>query len=115
MTIKFFKVMRTCAAVAAFGALVAACATPAQGPMFDRTTQAIRAAQTAGAMQHAPGPYARANEIYRKAEAMHASRRTDRAQKLLELATAQATLAKAMSEATQAETSLQYIRTTRSR
>lgn len=95
----------------AFGALLSGCAAPKQGPMFEHASTAIRAAQTAGALEHAPDQYMAANAIYRKAEAMQQNRRTDRAQKLLELATAQASLAKAMSEAALAESSLTYIRT----
>ena len=91
-------------------ATLASCATPRQGPEFDRASSAIRAAENAGAAQHAIGPYMRANEIFQKAETMNANRRSDRAQKLLELATAQANLAKAISEAAQAESSLTYIR-----
>ena len=46
---------------------------------------------------------------------MHRKRRSDRAQKLLELATAQANLAEAISEAEHAESSLAHFRTGSSR
>ncbi len=113
MTIQFFKAsaLKTSVVAIAFGALLAGCAAPKQGPMFDHASTAIRAAQTAGALEYAPDHYLKANEIFRKAEAMQQRRRTERAQKLLELATAQASLAKAISEAAQAESSLGYIRT----
>lgn len=99
----------------ALATLLIGCAAPQQGPMFYSTSKAIRAAQTAGALEHAPDQYLKANEIYRKAETMQQSRRTDRAQKLLELATAQASLAKAISEASQAEASLGYLYTSSNR
>ncbi len=95
----------------ALATLLIGCATPQQGPMFDSTSKAIRAAQTAGALEHAPDEYRKANEIYRKAQAMQQHRRTERAQKLLELASAQASLAKAISDASEAEASLGYLYT----
>jgi len=116
MTINLRNSMKAVASTvmaAVISVSLAACATPQQGPMFESTNNAIRAAQTAGALEHAPNHYLKANEIYRKAEAMQQKRRTDRAQKLLELATAQASLARAISEAAQAESSLGFIRTGR--
>lgn len=113
MTINLRNSLKAVAIPAVLAAVLTACATPQQGPMFESTNNAIRAAQTAGALEHAPEHYLKANEIYRKAEAMQQKRRTDRAQKLLELATAQASLARAISEAAQAESSLGFIRTGR--
>jgi len=92
MTINLRNSMKAVASTvmaAVISVSLAACATPQQGPMFESTNNAIRAAQTAGALE------------------------PDRAQKLLELATAQASLARAISEAAQAESSLGFIRTGR--
>jgi len=108
-TYKTKKGLRALATAACLAAVVSACAAPKQGAGFDRASQAIRAAENAGARQHAPVPYSRANELYSAAEAMNNRRRSDRAQKLLDLATAQANLAEATSEAALAEQSLGYI------
>ena len=87
-----------------------ACAAPKQGPLFEHTASVLRAAKTAGAAEFAPEQLLQANQTYRKAEAMLQQRRSNRAQKLLELATAEANLALAMSEAAQAELALDYVR-----
>lgn len=105
-----FETLKAGVVALALSAALAGCSAPKQGPMFESTSNAIRAAQTAGALEYAPDQYLKANEIFRKAEVMQQKRRTDRAQKLLELATAQASLARAMSEAAQAESSLGYLR-----
>lgn len=111
MKITPFKTLRTGVAAMALAALMTGCAAPKQGKMFYDTSNAIRAAQNAGALQFAPEEYKAANDIYRKAELMHEKRRTNRAQKLLELATAHASLARTISEAAQAESNLGYLRT----
>jgi len=69
--------------------------------------------ENAGAAEFAPEFYEQANASFIKAEAALKQRRSERAQKLLELSTAQASLAKAISEATLAEQSLGYARSTR--
>ncbi len=110
MIIKFSTAKALTASVIALAvSALLGCAAPQQGENFYQASKAIRAAETAGALEHAPDNYLKANEIYRKAEAMNQARRTDRAQKLLELATAQASLAKAISEAATAENSLGYL------
>lgn len=111
MTITTIKTLKATSAAMAMAALLAGCAAPKQGPLFASTNKAIRAAQTAGAVEHAPAHYFKANEIFRKAEAMQQKNRTNRAQKLLELATAEAGLARAISEAAEAESSLGFILT----
>jgi len=112
---KISQMLKTGAISLALAAILSACSAPKQGPMFESTSNAIRAAQNAGASEFAPDYFKSANATFRKAEAMQQNRRADRAQKLLELATAQASLAKAMSEAAQAESSLGYFRTGNSR
>ena len=101
--------IKTTLAALALGVFISGCASNQPTRMFDHANATIRAAQTAGALQHAPEPYERSRQTYHKALAAFKQRRTNRAQKLLELATAQASLAKAISEATQAEASLSYI------
>lgn len=93
----------------ALATLIVGCAAPQQGPAFYNAAEAIRAAQTAGAVEFAPKEFKQANDTYRKAEAWHLKRRTERAQKLLELAAAQANLAEAISEAKHAESSLELL------
>jgi len=115
MTLTSIKTLKATSAAIAMAALLAGCAGPKQGPMFTSTSNAIRAAQTAGALEHAPAHYLKANEIFQKAELMQKKRRTDRAQKLLELASAEASLARAISEAAEAESSLGFIRTGQAR
>jgi len=115
MTTKIFSSLRALVAATCLAALAAGCATPNPGPEFDRASKAIRAAENAGAVQHATKPYAKANEIYHAAEVMLHKRRSDRAHKLLELATAQANLAKAMADAAEAEASLGFLRTSQPR
>lgn len=97
----------------AMATALSACAAPKQGPMFDHASTALRAAENAGAAEFAPEFYEQANASFIKAEAALKQRRSERAQKLLELSTAQASLAKAISEATLAEQSLGYARSTR--
>jgi len=97
----------------AMAAALSACATPKQGPMFDHASTALRAAENAGAVEFAPEYYEQASASFSKAEAALKQRRSERAQKLLELSTAQASLAKAISEAALAEQSLGYARSTR--
>ena len=111
MTIKFFTSLRALVAATCLATLAAGCATPQPGPEFDRASKAIRAAETAGAAQHAPVPFNKANEIYHRAEVMLQKRRSNRAHKLLELATAQANLAKVISDGEEAKSSLGFIRT----
>ncbi len=96
-------------AVATLATILTACAAPQQGPMFYSASQAIRAAHNAGAVEFAPEQLQQASATFNKAETMHKKRRGNRAQKLLELATAQANLAKATSEAKQAEASLSFL------
>ncbi len=105
------KALKIAFAAMALSAILTGCAAPQQGKMFYDTSNAIRAAQNAGALEFAPEEYTAANENYRKAEAMLQKRRSNRAQKLLELATAQASLAQTISEAAQAESNLSYLRT----
>ena len=114
MTLTINKMLKATSAAMVMAALLAGCA-PKQGPMFASTSNAIRAAQTAGAVEHAPLHYAKANDIFKKAEVMQQNRRTDRAQKLLELASAEASLARAISEAAAAESSLGFILTGQAR
>ena len=111
MKIDPFKALKANVSAFALTTILVGCAGPQQGSLFENSSNAIRAAETAGAREFAPTQYQQANYIFEKAEAMHLKRRTDRAQKLLQLATAQANLAKAMSEAAQAEASLDYLRT----
>jgi len=70
-----------------------------------KTKKGLRALATAACL----AAVVSANELYSAAEAMNNRRRSDRAQKLLDLATAQANLAEATSEAALAEQSLGYI------
>ncbi len=111
MTLKLIRTLKATSAAMVIAAVLAGCAAPKQGPMFTSTSNAIRAAQNAGAIEYAPAHYRKANEIYRKAEVMQKNRRSNRAQKLLELATAEASLARAISEASSAESSLGFIST----
>ena len=111
MTINIIKILKATSAAVAMAAVLAGCAAPKQGPMFTSTSNAIRAAETAGALKHAPAHFVKAKDIYRRAEIMQQKRRTNRAQKLLDLASAEANLARAISEAAEAESSLGFIRT----
>ena len=110
MTLKLIKTLKATSAAMAMAVVITGCAAPQQGPMFTSTSNAIRAAQTAGALEYAPSHFQKATQIYSKAEVMQSKRRTKRAQKLLELASAEADLARAISEAAQAESSLGFIR-----
>ena len=103
--------LKTTMAALALGVFISGCASGKSARMFDHANATIRAAQNAGAQQHAPDPYERSRQTYHKALAAFKQRRKNRAQKLLDLATAQASLAKAISEAEQAEASLSYINT----
>lgn len=99
------KLLPTCAALALCGAL-SACAAPQIGANFDHATSAIRAARVAGADTYAPNEIQSADSNYRKAQTMIENKRSKRAQKLLQLAIAQADLAAAISEAEHAEDAL---------
>jgi len=97
-------------ATAAMLVLLSACAKPntvTSNPV--EATDALRAAQLAGAETYAPQAYAVASQTYDKAEKLLRHNRKDRANKLLLLAVAQADLAKAISEAEHAEESLMLL------
>ncbi|OED39121.1 hypothetical protein AB833_16400 [Chromatiales bacterium (ex Bugula neritina AB1)] len=92
-------------------AMLAGCATPKVGSDFTAAGNAIRAAEVAGARTYAPEEYAAAQQIHRKAEKLLLDGRLERAQKLLQIAAAQADLATAISEAEHAEESLRHLQT----
>lgn len=89
--------------------LLSACAAPKPGMDYDHASNAIRAAEIAGAKTYAPDEYSVAMRNYLKAEALVKDNRQERAQKLLQIAIAQADLAKAISEAEHAETAMQQL------
>jgi len=93
-------------AFVALCALLSACAVPQTGANLDHAASAIRAARVAGADTYAVGEIQAADENFRKAQTLVRNNRANRAQKLLELATAQADLAAAISEAEHAESAL---------
>jgi hypothetical protein len=86
--------------------LLSACAVPKPGANLNHAESAIRAARVAGADTYAPDEIAAADSNFRKAQTLIGSNRANRARKLLELATAQADLAAAISEAEHAESAL---------
>lgn len=93
-------------AVVALCAILSACAVPQTGANLDHAASAIRAARVAGADTYAPSEIQAADDNFRKAKTLARNNRANRAQKLLELATAQADLAAAISEAEHAEGAL---------
>ena len=86
--------------------LLSACAAPMPGANLDHAESSIRAARIAGADTYAPNEIAAADTNFRKAQTLIGGNRANRARKLLELATAQADLAAAISEAEHAENAL---------
>ena len=86
--------------------VLGACATPQTGASLDHASSAIRAARIAGADTYAPREIEAADSHLQKAKVLIQNNRPNRAQKLLQLATAQADLAAAISEAEHAETAL---------
>lgn len=90
--------------------LIGACATTSQTDVnYHYAETALRAAQSAGAEKYAPAEYATANETYFKARKLSLHKRSERAQKLLQLSVAQADLARAISEAELAEATLSQL------
>lgn len=83
--------------------LVSACVVPQTTANLDHAASAIRAARVAGADTYATAEIESADKNFQKAQALIRNNRANRAQKLLELATAQADLAAAISEAEHAE------------
>ena len=99
------KYLPTAVALALCG-IITACAAPKPGANLDHAESAIRAARIAGADTYAPNEIAAADSNFRKAQILVGNNRANRARKLLELATAQADLATAISEAEHAENAL---------
>lgn len=91
--------------------LLGACATTTStgAGNYHYAETALRDAQAAGAETYAPAEYAAANETFFKAKKLLLHKRTERAQKLLQLSVAQADLAKAISEAEHAESTLSQL------
>lgn len=87
-------------------ALLSGCAAPQVTGDFTSAGNAIRAAEIAGAATYAYREFEAANQNHRKAEKLLRNGRLERAEILLELASAQADLATAISEAEYAEESL---------
>lgn len=102
------NLLTSCACIG-FTVLLSACAKPTPGMDYEHAGNAIRAAEVAGAKTYAPDEYTVAVGHYLKAEALVKENRQDRAQKLLQLAIAQADLAKAISEAEHAETAMKQL------
>ncbi len=101
--------LTTAALLVGMTIMLSACAKPKQGADFEHASKAIRAAEIAGAATYAPAELSIASQNFSKAQALANNNRQDRAQKLLQIAVAQAELAKAVSEADHAETSLQQL------
>lgn len=89
--------------------LLSACSVPKPGIDYDYASNAIRAAEVSGAKTYAPDEYSTARKNFIKAELLVKENRQDRAQKLLQIAIAQAHLAKAISEAEHAEAAMQQL------
>jgi len=92
--------------VIALCGILSACAVPQTSANLDHAASAIRAARIAGADTYAAGEIQAADGNFQKAQILIQNNRPNRAQKLLELATAQADLAAAISEAEYAEDAL---------
>lgn len=105
------RLVALCASLA-IPLLISGCANPQPVTEYAFASNAIREAQVAGAETYAAREYNNANASFQKAEKLLADNRTNRAEKLLELATAQADLAKTISEAEHAEASLQQYQNT---
>ncbi len=108
--IKHNTLTKLLAGVAA-AAMLSACATTSApgGDSYEYAISAIRDAQAVGAETYAPDEYASANASFTKAKKLMLHKRSDRAQKLLQLSIAQADLAKAISEAEHAEATLSQL------
>lgn len=91
--------------------LISACAAPQPIANLEHAASAIRAARVAGADIYARNEIQAADGNFKKAQTLVRNNRGNRAQKLLELATAQADLATAISEAEHAESSLATLET----
>ena len=93
--------------------LLSACATTSapRGSNYEYAESALLAAQAVGAESYAPAEYATANATFNKAKKQMLHKRSERAQKLLQLSIAQAELAKAISEAEHAEATLSQLQT----
>lgn len=102
------NLLTSCACIG-LSVLLSACAKPKPGMDYEHANNAIRAAEVAGAKTYAPDEYSIAMRNYLKAEALVKDNRQERAQKLLQIAIAQADLAKAISEAEHAETAMQQL------
>ncbi len=102
------RLLALCAGIAV-PLLITGCAKPGGGTDHAFASNAIREAQVAGAETYAAREYGIATASFHKAEKLLDHKRTNRAQKLLELATAQADLAKTISEAEHAEASLRQV------
>ena len=92
--------------------LLTACAAPKPGSDYQHTTNAIRAAEIAGAERYAPNELSVAVSHFEKADSLVRNNRLERAQKLLQISIAQADLAKAISDAEHAEAALQQLQAT---
>jgi len=95
----------TAGVVVALCGLLSACAGNINADL-DHASSAIRAARVAGAETYARSEIEAADVNYQKAQMQIEHFRTNRARKLLQLATAQADLATAISEAEHAEGAL---------
>lgn len=91
--------------------VLGACAAPQPIANLEHAASAIRAARVAGADTYAPNEIQSASSNFAKAQTLIRNKRGNRAQKLLELATAQADLATAVSEAEHAENALASLET----
>lgn len=89
--------------------LIGACAAPKPGLDYQHASNAIRAAEIAGAPMYAADEYSVALSSFAKAEQLVKNNRRDRAAKLLQISIAQADLAKAISEAEHAEAAMQQL------
>lgn len=103
------RTLLTSCACISLTVLLSACAKPKPGLDYEHANNAIRAAEVAGAKTYAPDEYSIAMRNYLKAGALIKDNRQDRAQKLLQIAIAQADLAKAVSEAEHAEAAIQQL------
>ena len=102
---------RSAALAIALCGILSACAAPKPAANLDHAESAIRAARVAGADTYAPNEIAAADSNFSKAQTLIRNNRVNRARKLLELATAQADLATAISEADHAENALATLET----
>lgn len=95
--------------IAGFTLLMSACAAPKPGAYLDVAGNSVRAAEIAGADTYAPQELFVAEQHIQRARLLIANNRQDRARKLLQLAIAQADLARAISEAEHAEAAMRQL------